>query len=242
MPKAVVQAKLKKGESCFHRNGELLCIKWSDKHQATVLTTIDDAIEIAWKCDRQDNAEFKPKALGEYTNNMHGCDLSDQLMMSYCMLCQSVKWWKKLFFHMFSLLLNNAYVLHKKFGVKPIAHDAFLEYIVQYLLNESIGNATMKVIWKRPDQTTSCQFEGHHYPVHIPKCSDSKIGSKKCSACNFGKKELIIASNHMSLKCKLTSYQCNVCEVPLCIQLCFKTYHKVTDYKRSLLDYHLMNL
>ena len=51
MPKAVVRAKLKQGESCFRRNGKLLCIKWCDKHQVTVLTTIDDAIEIAWKCD-----------------------------------------------------------------------------------------------------------------------------------------------------------------------------------------------
>ena len=70
MPKAVVQANLKKGESCFRRNGELLCIKWCDKHQVTVLTTIDDAVEICWKRDQQGNAAFKPKALVEYTSNM----------------------------------------------------------------------------------------------------------------------------------------------------------------------------
>ena len=58
-----------------------------------------------------------------------GCALLDQLMTSYCMLCQPVKWWRKLFFHMFSLLLNNAYGLHKKFGVKAIAHVVFLEHI-----------------------------------------------------------------------------------------------------------------
>ena len=110
-----------------------------------------------------------------------GCDLSDQLMTSYCMLCQPVKWWRKLFFHMFSLVLNNTSVLHKKFGVKAVAHDVFLEHIVQYLLNESMGNATTKVIRKRHAKvSTACQFEGHHYPVHIPRCSGSKIGSKKC--------------------------------------------------------------
>ena len=49
MPKTVIGAKLKKGESCFHTNGELLCLKWCDKHQVTVLTTIDDAVEVAWK-------------------------------------------------------------------------------------------------------------------------------------------------------------------------------------------------
>ena len=180
MPNVVIGAKLKKGESCFHRNRELLCLKWCDKHQVIVLTTIDDAIEIAWKYDCHGNVQFKPKTFVECTSNMWGCDLSDQLMTSYCMLHRSVKWWRKLFFHMFSLLLNNVYVLHKKFGVKPVTHDVFLEHIVQYLLNESMGNAT-KVIRKRPaEMSTTCWFEGHHYPVHIPKCSGSKIGSKKC--------------------------------------------------------------
>ena len=111
MPKAVIRAKLKK-ESCFRRNGELLCLKWCDKHQVIALTTIDDAIEVAWKHDHHGNAQFKPKDFVEYTNNMQGCDLLDQLMTSYCMLCRSVKWWRKLFFHMFSLL-NKTFVLHK---------------------------------------------------------------------------------------------------------------------------------
>ena len=134
-------------------------------------------------------------------------------------------------------------MLHKKFGVKAVAHDVFLEHIVQYLLNESMGNAITKVIRKRSAKiSTCCQFEGHHYPVHIPKCSGSKIGSKKCSACNFGKKELKVTGYTSSLKNKLTSYQCDVCKVPLSAELCFKTYHKLTNYKRSLLDYRLSNV
>ena len=134
-------------------------------------------------------------------------------------------------------------MLHKTFGVKPLTHDVFLQHIVQYLLNESLGNATTKVMRKRPaEMSTSCWFEGHHYPVHIPKCSGSKIGSKKCSACNFGKKELFAHDFTISLKHKLTFYQCDVCKVPLCIELCFKAYHELANYKRSLLDYRLTNL
>ena len=93
----------------------------------------------------------------------------------------------------------------KKIGVKAVAHDVFLEHIVQYLLNEPMGNATTKVIRKRPaEMSISCWFEGHHYPVHIPKCSGSKIGSKKCSAC----KELKATGHTSSLKGKFISYQC----------------------------------
>ena len=61
MPKDVVGEKLKKGESCFHRNGELLCLKRCDKHQVIVLTTIDDATEVAWKHDINQEKE-KEKA------------------------------------------------------------------------------------------------------------------------------------------------------------------------------------
>ena len=73
-------------------------------------------------------------------------------------------------------VVNNAYVLHKKFGVKPLAHDVFLEHIVQYLLNESLHNATTKVTRKRPaEMSTSCWFEGHHHPVHIPKLEAKNV-------------------------------------------------------------------
>ena len=41
MPKAAIGAKLKKGESCFH--------------QVIILTTIDDAVEVAWKHDGHGN-------------------------------------------------------------------------------------------------------------------------------------------------------------------------------------------
>ena len=102
-------------------------------------------------------------------------------------------------------------MLHKKYGVKSVTHDVFLEHIVQNLLNESMGNATTKVIRKRPaEMSTSCQFEGDHYPVHIPKGSGSKIGGKKCAACKFGEKELKATCHTSSLKHKLISYQCDV--------------------------------
>ena len=72
-----------------------------------------------------------------------------------------------------------------------------------------MGNATKKVIRERPaEMSMSCWFEGHHYPVHIPKCSGSKIGSKVYSASNFGEKELKATSNTSSLKRKLTSMRC----------------------------------
>ena len=45
LPKAVVQRKLKKGETVYRRKGHLLCLKWCDKHPVTMLSTIHHAVE-----------------------------------------------------------------------------------------------------------------------------------------------------------------------------------------------------
>ena len=93
LSKVVTLAKLKPGQSCFRRNSTLLCIKWCDKRSVLILSTIHDAVEInTGKKDRHGNPIIKPESVHEYTINMRGCDLSDQLMTSYSMLRHSVKW------------------------------------------------------------------------------------------------------------------------------------------------------
>ena len=54
---------------------------------------------------------------------------------------------------MFSLVLNNAYVLHKKFTTECIPHDAFIEYIAEYLLKTALPNATTKKVKYHSDCT-----------------------------------------------------------------------------------------
>ena len=80
LPRAVVDAKLKPGEICYRRADELLAI-----HEAVEIPT--------GKKDRFDQPIIKPKAVHEYTKNMRGCDLADQLINSYCMLRRTCKWW-----------------------------------------------------------------------------------------------------------------------------------------------------
>ena len=45
-PKAVVNAKLKTNETCYHRANELLAIKWCDKRHVLILSTIHEVVEI----------------------------------------------------------------------------------------------------------------------------------------------------------------------------------------------------
>ena len=47
LPKAVTKVKLKKkSDSMFRRNGPLLCLKWREKKDVTMLTTIHEGIMV----------------------------------------------------------------------------------------------------------------------------------------------------------------------------------------------------
>ena len=124
LPGAVKEAKLKKGDCIFRRKEELLVLKWFDKRPVLVVSTIHDAVDILTR-NRDVNGVpiVKPQVIHDYVKYMRGCDVSDQLVSSYSILRRSVKWWRKLLFHMFAVLVNNAYVLHRKFGRKAMQHE-----------------------------------------------------------------------------------------------------------------------
>ena len=234
LPKAVTLAKLKPGQSCFCRAGSLLCIKWCDKRSVLIISTIHDAVEVnTGKTDRHGNAIVKPESVHQYTMNMRGCDLSDQLMTSYSMLRRSVKWWRKLFFHMFALCINNAYILYKKFNEQPVPHDTFMEQLAKSLIDSSLQSRTIvvsKQLSPKPPHHATHLHE-RHFPSPIGKTA-TKSGSKKCSVCNFGKKQ-IVSNGYTGVKLprKLTSYMCNSCDMPMCIYPCFELYHTKENYK-----------
>ena len=49
-PKALVNAKLKKGEAVYRRNGNVLCLKWCEKKRSvTMTTTIHSAVYVEVK-------------------------------------------------------------------------------------------------------------------------------------------------------------------------------------------------
>ena len=56
----------------------------------------------------------KSTCIADYTRLMGGVDLSDQLGHYYTLIRLTIKWWKKLFFHLLNLLVVNAYVICNK--------------------------------------------------------------------------------------------------------------------------------
>ena len=244
LPKAVTEVKLKPGEVCFRRSDTMLALKWCDKRSVLLLSTIHEAVEInTGKNNRHGNPIVKPECVHEYTMNMRGCDLSDQLMTSYSMLRRSLKWWRKLFFHLFSLCINNAYILYKKFKTNLVPHDTFMEQLANSLILASLQTRTLTVTRPRsPSVVNTTRLDSRHFPSYIGK-NATKSGSKMCAVCNFGKKTINAKGyNGTTLPRKLTSYMCNPCKIPLCIIPCFELYHTQENYKNHAFRNRVTNL
>ena len=78
-----------------------------------------------------------------------------------------------------------------------------------------------------------------HFPCNIlPKLNAKcKKPSRKCMACS----DVPNFENNKRVSQKCTSYWCELCKVPLCIQPCFKIYYCNKNYKQVIIDMHLGN-
>ena len=77
----------KNGKYVFRRDGPLLCFKWQEKKDVTMLSTIHKAVFVeTWKTDREGKKIEKPEAVFYYCSRMRRVDLSDQLLnyFSFC--------------------------------------------------------------------------------------------------------------------------------------------------------------
>ena len=124
---AVEEAKLYPGECVFRCNCEVLCLKYRDKRPVMFLSTIHQAVDTISSCRNHSGTVVRPQLINDYVKNIRGCDVSDQLLTAYSLHRRSVRWSRKLFFHFLALVINNAYVLFKKFARIRMSHYKFIE-------------------------------------------------------------------------------------------------------------------
>ena len=219
-PKLVLQP----GEACALRNGPVLAFKWcqTKPKYVYILTTRHSAIEsFSGKFDRSTGQPvYKPKAILDYCNKMGGVDLSDQLMNYYHFLRRSHKWWRKLWGHLFNMVLLNAYVLNKTFGQKRnLTHHEYRYIIAATLMNYTEVPQDMAVVRGR------C---GGHWPQRLPKSRKTdKVKTRKCKFCFVSAKKA--EKTGLVRNEKSTTIICSSCQIPLCIYPCFRLYHTDAD-------------
>jgi hypothetical protein len=228
--------KLKPSECIFRRKDNLLAVKFHDKRDVHALTTIHQAtVSVLNKIDHNTHAPVtKPTCIVDYIASMGGVDVADQMNQNYSCLRKTTKWYKKLFFHLFTVCTVNAYLLYRKYAPEAgkNGHHAFRMYVCEALLREAEGAprpATEKGRKHKGDKPT--RLTDRHFPDNIP----AKPGAKRmrpcrdCVGCNPTLKDRV------TFKRKQTAFWCPECDVALCVPRCFQVYHTVKHYRRVLL-------
>ena len=238
LPKSVTKAKLKrKGDCVFRRNGPLLCLKWREKRDVLMLTTIHEAIFVeTGREDREGNKVEKPESVYYYCGRMGGVDLSDQLLNYYSFLRKSNKWSRKLLIHLFNLVILNAYILNKHYGRQKLTHDEFRDNLVKWLIDEGLKSYKIPL-----PPVLSCKLGRYHVDDHNQRRLSERHFIKNIPAGEGRKRKkptrrCFVCSKLPGSKTKRTSYWCEECRKPLCISQCFEIFHTELNYNEKLLD------
>ena len=72
---------------------------------------------------------------------MNAVDHSNHLLSLYVAL-KGNKWYRKLYLHLFNMMVLNAYILNKMYGDHKLSHTAYREYLATHLIMSSLPNAT----------------------------------------------------------------------------------------------------
>ena len=126
VPAKIKDAKLKKGEVVAAYRKKSMVLKWKDKKDVCVLSTLHDDSMMQVK-SRHGKEINKPKAVASYNSHMGGVDLSDNLMVHFSTARNRLKkYYKKVFRHMLDMTLLNSYITYKALRRKVTRREFIL--------------------------------------------------------------------------------------------------------------------
>ena len=133
-PKEVINKKLKRKEVVAQESGTgIIVLKWKDKRDVTMLTTIHGATKRT-VCSRGKDIE-KPEVVWDYNKSKAFIDLSDQLKSySHC-LRRGTKWYRKLAVELLlGTALVNAFLVYKEVTQNKLQVTNFREQLALALM------------------------------------------------------------------------------------------------------------
>ncbi|KAF7685756.1 PiggyBac transposable element-derived protein 4 [Cucumispora dikerogammari] len=218
LPKNVVTAKLTKGQVVKKRSGQITLLKWKEKRDVLMLTTMHTGHVVqSTKLNRKGELIHKPNCIMDYNKYICGVDRADQLASYYDPLRKTLKWYRKVVFHFMDIALCNAYILYKKLGGKK-KQIWFNLQVIEDLIHGSADldgehvDTSPKYHHKASDET---RLVGKHSKEHIPPTTKKQHPTKFCVICH--KRGLRRESRYCCKTC--------VSKPALCIDPCFEEFH-----------------
>ncbi|XP_015437541.1 PREDICTED: piggyBac transposable element-derived protein 4-like [Dufourea novaeangliae] len=227
LPDSLKNTKLKRSESLFKRQGEILLQFWQILKNRVVrmISTIHNAefVDTGKICRKTDRPIQKPRCIIDYNQHMKGVDRADQYLSYYPIFKKTLKWSKKVALYLFNCSLFNAFTVHRHMNVscgKTLAFRDFLLHIARYWIQDTDTEGNFE------NPTTSTH---HHDPLHrlsgnlkyhqlIPIFPTNKRKRRRCHVCYLHRTR------------KTTRLMCKTCKVALYLGNCFATYHQKKKY------------
>ena len=132
----IFEKKLKKGETEWRSSNHILALKWKDRRDVQMLTTFhENKMIIISKIDRitKENKQ-KPLCVLAYNENMGAIDRADMMISSVDCTRKTIKWYKKLFFHILDICMLNAHALWKTQNPNHTLFPSFHLQVIRQIL------------------------------------------------------------------------------------------------------------
>lgn len=218
-PVSDIRAKsMRKGQVVAMHCGDLAVLAFMDKKKVGMISTYH-GVEYSETTAAGKRAN-KPNVVLDYNRHMGGVDLKDQRLSCFPVeRIRNKKWYLKIFRRIFNASLLNAYIIYcnnlKRLPVgdtpRLLTHREFRSQIGEDLFLRFSESVDRDLPQSTPVIST---FPISHYimPHRIPTGSRKTL-QRRCRVCTARGKR------------SQTSYECETCNIPLCVGECFKDFH-----------------
>lgn len=211
----------------------VLAVKWKDKRSVTALSTLHTgAMQDSGKKTRDNQPIMKPDLILDYNINMRLVDKSDMMIGDVECVRRTVKWYKKLFFHLVDVVVLNSYIYYKmrsgkKLPLRIFVHDLVYQLLEKYGTMAPMLRGRAATALLPPERVTGRDFVGRHHLVHIPLLAQAQRRQR-----SHGQRQCVVCSKttRRPRRKKTTSLMCNECQAPLCMLPCFVEFHTYTTF------------
>jgi len=227
LPSEFGKEKLKKGEVRAWQKGKMMALRWKDKKDVCIMSTIHNAsCSVAkTKAGKEVN---KPNAVLDYNHTMGGVDKADQEMTFYPITRkQQKRYYKKIFRHLLEQCMWNAFVLFGQHSenATPIEHADFVSMTVDRIFAEHLTAAAARTPGRRSASVGNPErLTGRHFVDYLPPTGKKMEPTRKCVVCCSRRN-----ADGKKVR-KETRFWCPDCDVGLCMVPCFKDYDTKVSY------------
>ncbi|KAL0810152.1 hypothetical protein ABMA28_010944 [Loxostege sticticalis] len=224
VPPLIDLCKLQQGQVVGRHSGDVCVMAWQDKKKVTTISTCHGIAQgLATVSSAPSKQSFKPQVVLDYNKFIGSIDLKDQMLEPYLLgRKRCTDWHMKIFKWLLNCSILNARILVQSSTGQHQDHADFRHDLVEAILSTHlplcpVTRTQQKTRYNLPPSTRNPDLQSH-WPIRVAQnpgdAAKGRQSRKQCFWCTRAGRK-----NHKS------PYKCEQCDVPLCVEGCFKAYH-----------------